>query len=99
MQIETLESRVLMSATTQTFTIDTALSYATGSGVIAVPTGVDARGNPIGPTQSISLKPQAAGSLTNHASGTITVATSATSIQFEKSIHQGRHQRCYCETR
>ena len=65
----------MSGSTIQTFTIDTALSYATGSGVVTVPTAVDAKGNPVGPMQNLSLKAQAAGSLTNHASGTITVAT------------------------
>ena len=47
--IERLENRALLSATvTQTFKIDSALSFATGSGVITLPTAVDANGKPIG---------------------------------------------------
>ena len=84
--IESLEGRLLLSATaTQTFTINSALSYATGSGSFTVPIKTDSAGNPVGPMQRVAIKQQFAGSLTNHASGTITVATTASTVQFVKA--------------
>jgi hypothetical protein len=81
--IERLENRALLSATvTQTFKIDSALSFATGSGVLTLPSAVDANGNPVGADQKVSIKAQTKGSLTNHASGTIRVATSSSSVRF-----------------
>jgi hypothetical protein len=79
-RLESLETRVLFAS--QTFTIDSALSFATGSGVVSIPTKVNSNGDAVGPSQTIALKAQSAGSLTNHASGTITADVTGSSIQF-----------------
>lgn len=80
--IESLERRLLLSSGTQTFTIDTALSSATGSGTLAYPTSENSSGQATGPTANAPLEPLYGGSFTNNAVGFITVQTTADSIQF-----------------
>jgi hypothetical protein len=96
-KVEPLEFRLLLS-TTQIFTIDSALSTATGGGSLTYASSVDANGTATGSFITAPFQPLYSGSFTNNSIGTITVQTTANSIQFVNANIAGENTSGTSET-